>query len=345
MGWRDELLSASFRGVPFLVLSASTQMGRRAQIHEFPLKEDPATEDLGRRSRRYSLEAIVLGSNYIAARNQLITALETPGPGTLQHPYLGILEVQIEEVELRETTQEGGSARFQISCTQAAPIVLPAITENTEAALSSALSAAKAQTEAELSAIGTDPRDAVALVRWLGTSSRDQLTAVLSTPASTSLFINAQLSTATPTELERLAGLAEASTSQKTKELQWYVSRSALILRMQQIEVTTANDALQLLQRLLQITDNLLAQEWNSQSVTDDVWQVFSAVQYALQRDIEQRIGKLPQVQQLRVSVPVPALVLAYRLYGDLERESELLERNEIRHPGAVSGLLEVLNG
>jgi prophage DNA circulation protein len=40
-----------------------------------------------------------------------------------------------------------------------------------------------------------------------------------------------------------------------------------------------------------------------------------------------------------------PSLVLSYQLYGTVDRESEIVARNNIAHPGAISGSLQVLSG
>ena len=41
--------------------------------------------------------------------------------------------------------------------------------------------------------------------------------------------------------------------------------------------------------------------------------------------------------------VAVPALLVAYRQYGSVELEPDILERNLIRHPSILSGTLSVL--
>lgn len=43
-------------------------------------------------------------------------------------------------------------------------------------------------------------------------------------------------------------------------------------------------------------------------------------------------------------SVALPSLLLAYQLYGSVDREADLLARNRIRHPGFVAGELKVLS-
>ena len=53
MPWRDNLLSASFRGIPFKVLDTTTQVGRRNVLHQFPFKDVPYVEDLGKNWNRF----------------------------------------------------------------------------------------------------------------------------------------------------------------------------------------------------------------------------------------------------------------------------------------------------
>ncbi len=64
MAWRDQLLPATFRGVPFEVDAHDTvAAGRRAHVHEYPGRDDPWTEDLGRRTSEYTLDAYLVGDN------------------------------------------------------------------------------------------------------------------------------------------------------------------------------------------------------------------------------------------------------------------------------------------
>nr|MDM8590005.1 DNA circularization N-terminal domain-containing protein [Escherichia coli] len=48
MTWKDRLQDASFRGVPFKVEEESTGTGRRVETHEYPNRDKPYTEDLGK---------------------------------------------------------------------------------------------------------------------------------------------------------------------------------------------------------------------------------------------------------------------------------------------------------
>lgn len=88
-----ELRRASFRGVPFEVTSSDFKVGRRTQTFEYPQRDTPFTEDLGRSKRTITLTAYVIGADYITRMKRLIAACEKQGSGRLIHPWLGTMEV------------------------------------------------------------------------------------------------------------------------------------------------------------------------------------------------------------------------------------------------------------
>lgn len=128
MAWRDRLLPASFRGVPFRVEANEGTTGRRSVLHEYPGRDLPFTEDLGRKARGFTLSAYVVGPDYMAARDALLDALEQPGPGELVHPSRGTLSVVCTDVRWRESADEGGMARFQLSFAESGRPAYPAVT-------------------------------------------------------------------------------------------------------------------------------------------------------------------------------------------------------------------------
>lgn len=138
MTWRDQLQAASFRGVPFLVDGHEATLGRRGQVHEFPQRDTPFVEDLGRRARVFTVEAYLLGTDYMQARNRLIEAIEQPGPGALVHPYMGELRVSLVDCKLREATAEGGMARVTMQFVEAGTARFPTGGVSTVAAVSAA---------------------------------------------------------------------------------------------------------------------------------------------------------------------------------------------------------------
>lgn len=120
MAWRDHLLPAALDGVPFLYGEVGTRGGRRGELHEFPGRDDPFAEDLGRKARSYQVRAFILGENYFEPRDALVDVLEAGGNHVLTHPYRGDLVVKlIGEYTIKESDQEGGIAEFDFTLVEA----------------------------------------------------------------------------------------------------------------------------------------------------------------------------------------------------------------------------------
>ena len=115
MARRNDMQQGTFRGVAFGVKSQDTEGGRRVAKHEYPGRDTPWAEDLGRKARTHSLEMILVGSDYMVRRDAMLAALEKSGAAELVHPWLGRLQVQVETYRLRESTSEGGMATFSIT--------------------------------------------------------------------------------------------------------------------------------------------------------------------------------------------------------------------------------------
>lgn len=137
--WRKQLRPGSFRGVPFSVKSAQTQVGRRVAIHEYPQRDDAYPEDLGLKADAFTVEAIVIGPDYLKARDALIAALKKRGPGVLVHPYYGQRTVTlVSPARISETTEEGGLARFSLDFIVAGENTEPSARQDTQAGVESA---------------------------------------------------------------------------------------------------------------------------------------------------------------------------------------------------------------
>jgi prophage DNA circulation protein len=116
MAWNDFLLAASFRGVPFFYEDTKRGGGRRLVEHEFPQRDDPYIEDLGRKKKEHHITGYVIGDDYIDQRAALETALDDAQSGMLVHPYRGQLTVSIRTWTSQEVRDEGRMARFDIEC-------------------------------------------------------------------------------------------------------------------------------------------------------------------------------------------------------------------------------------
>lgn len=133
MSWRDELVGlASWRGVPFRTTDADLGVGRRNVLNEYPLRDTPYVDDLGRKARTYQVEGFVIGDDYLAQRDALVAAFEEPGPGELVHPRYGRVWVSLQgEARIREGYREQGMARFTVTFVEDSDNRQPAATTDT----------------------------------------------------------------------------------------------------------------------------------------------------------------------------------------------------------------------
>ena len=82
-------LPASFKGQSFNVDSSSDEFGRRGDLYEYPLGEETAYKDLGRKARRFRVEGYLIGGDQIDKTVAMARVAESPEPGTLMHPIYG----------------------------------------------------------------------------------------------------------------------------------------------------------------------------------------------------------------------------------------------------------------
>lgn len=116
VGWRVLLRPASFRGVPFYLNTAEFEGGRRLVTHEYPLRDDPALEDLGQKANRWRFNCFVVGSDFLIYRDALIAACQDyDTPATLVHPTMGGIQCRAGELRCTENPRDlGGYASFEI---------------------------------------------------------------------------------------------------------------------------------------------------------------------------------------------------------------------------------------
>lgn len=119
MSWRDSLRPASFRGAQFRVDLSAKAGGRRGQSYEFPKRDTPQDEDLGRRAKRFSVAGWVVGEDYLEDAARLEAALTAEGPGQLVRPLGGSHRVRCETYTRTERRTDGGLAFFDMSFVEA----------------------------------------------------------------------------------------------------------------------------------------------------------------------------------------------------------------------------------
>jgi prophage DNA circulation protein len=128
----ENLRPASFRGVPFQVDISGLETGRRIQVHEYPQRDKPLAQDMGRSTRQLSFDAFVAGADYVEQANALLNAMETAGSGQLIHPWFGTLRVNALGCQV--SFDSGlGVARFQLQFVESGELSFPAASNSTAA--------------------------------------------------------------------------------------------------------------------------------------------------------------------------------------------------------------------
>lgn len=207
MSWKDNLRPASFRGASFKVERHRTGTGaRRTALHEYPGRDVPLAEDLGRKAQQVTVEAYVVGDDYMTQRDALIEACGKAGAGALIHPYLGQMQMICTECTLEESTADGRIARFQLAFVQAGENRLPGQSVDT---------AVKVNQAADLAATATSTSfgqtfDASGLPEFAEASSRSLLSSAMTAVGDA---IGAALPQAARSVLGSLSSLAPGGIS------------------------------------------------------------------------------------------------------------------------------------
>jgi prophage DNA circulation protein len=83
-----------------------------------------------------------------------------------------------------------------------------------------------------------------------------------------------------------------------------------------------------------------------AETAGDDVYQVLTDLRAALVRAVPGDESNLPRLLSFTPPTSAPSLVIVHRLYGNVDKDLDLVARNHLRHPGFVPGgrALEVLS-
>lgn len=119
------LYEASFRGVPFHVTKVDLTVGRRTVTHEYPQRDKPYVEDIGRATRKLTFTAFVVGDDYIQQVQRLIGAIETPGEGLLVHPHLGEMRCCLEQASTITFTNTTRTASVTLKAIESGELDFP----------------------------------------------------------------------------------------------------------------------------------------------------------------------------------------------------------------------------
>jgi prophage DNA circulation protein len=112
--WRLQLRPASYAGIVFHVEHQARSGGRRVVLHEYPKRDTPYAEDMGRSAFRYQVTGYLIGPTYHTTKRALMSALDDSAGGTLVDPYIGAKKVLCERYSVTESRERGGYCQFEM---------------------------------------------------------------------------------------------------------------------------------------------------------------------------------------------------------------------------------------
>lgn len=372
----DNLLPASFRGIPFAVeADVQLQTGRNLARHVFVQREESTTADLGRKQREFPVDAFVLGDDYQTRHDLLLDALETEGPGLLSHPFYGLRTVAVEDVSV--TVSSGGIARFTVVFVEHSDPVFPSVTASPLATVQAATAALRAAASADFSAFWSVVGAAFVAARAISsvqTAVADIRSAVLAPVAAVGGAVGAisrgldtidntvaalidlpgDLVDAIGDVLDQIADVfalssvvpaaaivdaAEAVTAEQQKIADNDVALDRLV---QRLGLAALADAIVLVDfashdEAASARDQVAeALETAMETAGGDVYDELSRARSAMATQVTEQSADLPIVQTITIDSPTSAIEIAWRLYQDPDRADEIVARNNIPHGGFI---------
>ncbi len=375
MTWRDELRPASFRGVPFEATQTGGTFGRRLVEHEYPQRDVPGVEDLGRAIRPITLTAFVIGAEYRASRDALLDALEAPGPGTLVHPWLGTLRVYARPGSYSESSAEGGMARFELSFIEAGSASFPSVVPDTKAA---AVAAADVAIEA-VGAAAASELQVSGVAEWLPSRAARTLTRQIASVRQTitgpgagvvaevAAVTRALDSIDTSSPIDELLGQLDAAlrlvgsvrplrlltteagaappalsgtvADQVAAMNDWVIERAVVRAALAATVALASSEAWDTHDEAIALRDETAARISAEAELEQDATAYAALVDLraALIDDLTARAAPLARLRTITPPTVTSTLELAQLLYADPARAEEIAARNRISHPGFVS--------
>lgn len=104
------------------------------------------------------------------------------------------------------------------------------------------------------------------------------------------------------------------------------------------IQYDSANEATQSLQEVLNEMEPF------KPLIGDELYTVWRDYTVIITQTIKRQSLTLPHIIHADVTQPMPALLVAYEVYEDSSRESDVIARNQIPHSAFVTGTLELLS-
>lgn len=391
------LWPASYKGVPFRVEQDSIDDGRRLAVHQFPHRDDPFVEDMGRKAGSFEITAYVVGEGSTAAAGALKSLTLRKGAGPLVLPLDGVVTAHLQDVKRAWAKDKLGFVAFTLSfvregaksalvsvsslaqlvfdAADAAVAALAGFAARIEtagapslaaetgaaelAALPVALEALRVAAPVDVAVSATihaglvarladapDARHAVS-GEWLVAAAQDarDLADAIEPVAAARGMVDAAALFDPPPSFGAFAGVtthlrasANAAEARRFARAALLIARAEAVARMRFTDRPAAQRA-----RLAIFAAFAAEMEAAAGQRDEETWEALGAARNALADWFSTTILDLRPVVLARLPGHLPAPVVAWRLYGGLDRLDDLVARNRVRHPGWMPVTVEAI--
>jgi prophage DNA circulation protein len=108
------LRPGALRGLLFYVQTSEENSTRRWVTHEFPGRDEAWHEDLGAKTRSFTIEGLLVGPDVVLQRRAFARAAADPEPATLLHPWLGAMRVVVLDCRITDDVNQARVARVSL---------------------------------------------------------------------------------------------------------------------------------------------------------------------------------------------------------------------------------------
>lgn len=369
MTWRKELRRATFRGLEFDAVDLSRAEGKRATVHEFPHQRRHIVEEMGPKSRAFTVRAFIAGSDYQDRRDNLSYLLAEEGPAELITPWRSPLMVVALDWTITDSAESGGACTIDISFVEDDALDQPLVVtidarSEAQIAADEAVDASAPQAadvNAALSPGALPPiyrasltsalidldagwRDVLGVEPgWLfaaqGGYDLDRASAALADLPRARPIVRAVM--APPPASSPSVGGRYDSAAALAFAAAVRAARVAMLARAAVIVVDTTFATSREAQEILAMFAD--AFEIVRVDAPDSVDDALAELQGVVTDILSDAANTSPRIATITVASPTPALVIAWQLYADTSRESEVIALNSIANPATLYGDYEVL--
>jgi prophage DNA circulation protein len=111
----NNLLDATFRGIRFHCRSTDDSAERAIAVYPYPFRNGDELDDMGRKARSFTLQAVFWGAQYQRELEAFTDALDADGADELVHPVYGSKYVMVERYSIRHDAEGPDSCTVQVT--------------------------------------------------------------------------------------------------------------------------------------------------------------------------------------------------------------------------------------